>query len=308
MKKNIAILLFMLMALIFCGCLSSPLSVPEPNDEIDIAIADKKTKIDFIGFKADINLLSISTPVEYNSHRFTNPLLRVKSTNLSNFDVWRIFQTDTALKNFGETLQTKNIAENKSNEYFGNYSTQDLEEYKTNNRYVSFVEVNKNSLQWYGVDKKFSHLFWGSLLLAEGLAFSPYWVLPNDEEKTDWQESMQGVSLALGIPLCAGGIAFYATAQKPTTSFTYAGSFDILIYDTKTKKIIHRETVEVRPPIYEFKGLYENEFYRNSTFDDSDGYFSDTDTKYIAEFFASIVKNQILKKYKELSDDLNSQE
>lgn len=114
--------------------------------------------MDFIGFKID---LSTSSNSRISSDGWGNKV----DTIMSEFDQAKAVTTITGLRQLGSELEQSKIANNKSDAYFGIYSLQELELYKTNSRYVTFVEVAKNKLNYNSNEKT------GTVLASVGAGF-----------------------------------------------------------------------------------------------------------------------------------------
>lgn len=111
-------------AVLFSACMS-PIKVDETVEMMDVEGSSEIPDMEFIGFKADANMLGSST-----------------------FSYWQSMKKSTGIRNLGSKLQVAGIAVDESYSYFGIYSFQELEVYKNKKRYITFVEISDYSLTY----------------------------------------------------------------------------------------------------------------------------------------------------------------
>ena len=146
------------------GCVTPIKSVKsvQPYDlppQINSAI-----KMDFIGYKIDTTILSTSATSK------SSPTTWAIETVMSEFDQAKAIAQIESLKKLGYILENSGIAEDKSSSYFGIYSLQEMELYKSKHPYVTFVEVAQSKLL-YEENKRVKSAF-GAIagsLIAVGL-------------------------------------------------------------------------------------------------------------------------------------------
>lgn len=274
--------------LVILSCQTVPLETPEIDDYTP-ETASTTPLMEFIGFKASADTLSTSTVVVDNSSM--RNLTRYTSTNISNYDSFKLFKSDSILGNLGTTLERKNIATDKSFAYFGIYSLQELELYKSKTRYVTFVQVNKSNLSWMGKDNRATIGSVGGTFLGCGVLFNIIGAaMPSSEKdaygnETDYSSGKTAVEV-VGVCMDIPGIIMLMVAanKKVQTEFTYEGNFDVFIYDTQNKEVLRREEVLIPSQTRKFNGFY-----------------TDSDKQKVAKYYGQLVSNELLKKYEELN-------
>lgn len=234
--------------------------------------------MEFIGFKADANNLSTGNG---ESVKFIGTWSTETQYFPSDFELWKTYKTDSSLKNLGNLLEKLNVAYDKSFSYFGIYSLQELELYKSDKRFVTFVEVNKNRLSGTITD---NCLLAGSVLYGTGIGLissGTAFIISDPNNNMNLQESGE-VALGLGLGLGLVGGMLLAVPAKTTLNFS--GEYQIYVYDTRDKKIICKESVVVS----------EEDTYSGSFFNDS------TNRYEVYNYYGTIVNNAILQKYAEI--------
>lgn len=263
----------------FLSC-ATAISVGKTIPKYEIAASYENPKMDFIGFKIDNNILSTSSNTKV-SPGFWSPNV---DTVTSEFDQAKAIVNTKSLRHLGYNLETSGIANNKADSYFGIYSLQEMELYKSDSRYATFVEVVENKLDYK--DNKGASVIMGALgggFVAGGL---PIFILgesyKNDKYAQDLAESysvLGGICTAVGIP-------FIIAALIPTkTKINFTGMYNIYLYDTQTKSLIRKEVVSVNCS-ENFKGSY--------TYDDSS-------KEIVRDYISQNVYNSLLQKYDELN-------
>lgn len=248
MKKKIYFLA--ILSILLCACQSVPLQISEPK-EYEPTISQSKPVMEFIGYKIVENDFSVNDA-----------------------DTWKLFKTSLTLKNLGKTLEKNNIALDTSYSYLGIFSLQELELYKSKTRYITFIQVNSDTIYLSSTeDNRALCGLLGFCILGAGIS-------GNLTSEKDTQVA--------GIILDIASLPFFLNAlniSKVRTELSYEGNFDIFIYDTLTKEIVARKTAIIYDEFHEFKGSYTG---------------SEKDKKSIGNYYARIIANELLKKYEEL--------
>lgn len=142
------LLLLFVCSILICGILTScttpPIKEIPEFEEQRVTPQLEKSGLEFIGFKMDTRNL------------IYDQLTIAKS----------IAATD-GFKKLGYNLEQNNFGIDKSNEYFGLYETQDFQRYKNTERFITFVEVEDNTISYK--DNAVSRTVWR---IASGLTFS----------------------------------------------------------------------------------------------------------------------------------------
>jgi len=209
------------------------------------------TEMEFIGFKATVDTLR------------------------DDYDMWQNFKKDTVIARFGTVLQDKGIAYDQSFAYFGIYSLQEIAMYNSKQRYVTFVEAEKNSFT-YSSNIKSKRVMGGigGGLFGAGLVV----ILTNG--------ATQGASLVPGAVVSLGSLGLLIPALIPAkTTIRFNGAYSIYVYDTEKKEIIYRDTINVGPLVDIYSGSYDD---------------SDTNKTQVLNYYSTLVFNEILKKYNEI--------
>ena len=279
MRKNILLISFFVVSVLFFSCAttmkfdkSASISVPDGfsmNSEPDL---------EFIGFKADANSLSTGNG---EIVKVTGTWTTETNHFPSDFELFKTYKTDTSLKNLGSLLEKSNVAYDKSFSYFGIYSLQELELYKGNKRFVTFVEVNKNHL---GGTIRDDCLWPGAILTGAGVGLmipGAIWAAADSENELGLGNSGKA---CLGIGIGSGLIGSILLAMPSKTTLRFIGEYQIYVYDTSEKKIVYKESVVVS---------------ETDTF--SGSFFNETTNKFeVYNYYGTIVNNEILKKYAEV--------
>lgn len=276
MKKiNLAILLGLTL-LILNSC-ATAITVGKDVEPYQMTTVYDKPKIDFIGYKVDTSILSTASSSKVVSGR---PI-----SVMSEFDQAKAISTTTSLRQLGNTLEVNGVATNKSDSYFGIYSLQELELYKTNNRYVTFIEIAKNKLDCFNNTEGLSTLGGmgaGSILGGFGL------FAMGKSGYTEASNFYKGFGIGTII---IGGIFSLFALTPSKTRVEFEGLYNIYIYDTKTKSLIRKEVVTVNCT-EEFTGSYD---------------YDDRSKEIVREYISQNISNSLLKKYDEINKWLNNQ-
>ena len=253
MKKNILFIALIGVLSLFVSCATTlnfnkTTSISVPND----FSKNQEPNLEFIGFKADANNLSTGNG---ESVKVTGTWTTETNYFPSDFDLFKTYKTDTSLKNLGNLLEKSNVAYDKSFSYFGIYSLQELELYKGNKRFVTFVEVNKNHL---GGTIKDSCLWPGALLTGAGLGLmipGVIWTAADSDNELGLGNTGKA---CLGIGIGSGVLGGILLAMPAKTTLRFSGEYQIYVYDTRDKKIVYKESVVVSETDT-FSGSFFNE-------------------------------------------------
>jgi len=258
MKQKIAlvVVIVLIFNIILTSCSSGPIQLDE-SVKVQESMHGLTPSMEFIGFKGTPDILG------------------------SDYDMWQKFKKDTAIAKFGDVLESKGVAYNKSFAYFGIYSLQELAAYTSQKRYVTFIETEKNHFTYRSDSERMNKWFMpvfasvGGLLATGGLVStialsgeleSPYNLIP-----------------LLGVVLGAPTLIFGFTLGKEAyTIINFSGAYTVYVYDSLTKEIIYKNTVIVGPLENKFKGDYND---------------SDTDKNAVLNYYATTTFNSIIKEY-----------
>jgi hypothetical protein len=199
----------------------------------------------------------------------------------NDYNMWQNFKKDTVLARLGTVLQEEGIAYDQSFAYFGIYSLQEIATYKSKQRFVTFIETEKNNFTYVYNNK--SQQTWGGV--AGGLIGGSIPLLflgglwSGDEAVAD----LAAVYRNMGIGFSVAGVFCLIPALIPAkTTITFNGVYSIYVYDTINKEIIYKDTVNVGPMVDKYNGSYEHEY---------------TDKNAIWAYYSTLAYNEIINKY-----------
>ncbi len=277
------LLLLFVCSILICGILTScttpPIKEIPEFEEQRVTPQLEKSGLEFIGFKTDTRNL------------IYDQLAIAKATSSSG-----------AFKKLGYNLEKNNFAIDKSNEYFGVYDSQEFQTYKNTERFITFVEIEDNSIK-YEISGKLRTL-WGTL---SGLGLStgiPFLIggaagQPKEEDyqigygsnstlNTAAYAAQKGIAdmyVTTGIITSLIGAGFLIPALKtPKTTATFNGTYSIYVYDMETQSVVRRDSIPFKKEA-EFKGSYD----ANQESQDK-----------VMEYYSKIIANEILQKYEEI--------
>ena len=284
MKKVFRLFFYQLLLTVVLASCATSITVAKQVDSYEIeSVNTGKPIMEFIGYKGDSNILSTTSETK---NSFGKVL-----TVMSPFDQWKAINQTDALRNMGTTLQNKNIAIDKSFAYFGIYSLQELELYKSQSRYVTFIEVaknqytindNGNSKNWFGA--------FGGASLGSGLLFNILGAAIPEKENHGYYTSdnsilksyYQGYGIGLDV---AGLILLLPAISKSKTTSKFEGVYNVYVYDTQLKEIIYKDSVSISSSD-SFEGSY---------------FYDDASKRIVHEYYGKIISNALLKKYDEIN-------
>ncbi len=257
----------MLISLLMASC-ATAITTAKNVPEYRLGSINDKPLIDFIGFKIDTNILSTANT----------------ATSVSEYDQAKLISQTQSLRQLGYNLETHRIANNKSDAYFGIYSLQEMELYKSDSRFVSFVEVSQTKLTYTDNAAKRSTqsgigigcLAGGGTFLVSGLAFSN---LKGLEGMASAYKGVGGVTCLIGLPFIIAGML----PTKTTISFT--GTYNAYLYDTQTKSLIRKDPITVFVN-EEFEGSYS---------------YDEASKEIVRNYISKHIYNEMLKEYEMLN-------
>jgi hypothetical protein len=221
--------------------------------------------------------------MEFIGFKGTKEMLR------TDYTMWQNFERDTVLARLGNALQDRGIAYDQSFAYSGTYSLQEIAAYKSKQRFVTFVEAEKNnfaysysnvSKQVTGYDGGISFGAIALPFLIVGGATSSY--ADGDKDMVDMGRGFVGAGVVLS--LISVPLIIYALTPAKTT-ITFHGIYSIYVYDTENEEIIYKDTVNVGPLMDKYKGSYEN---------------PDTNKNAVWDYYSTLAFNEITRKYSEI--------
>lgn len=289
MKKIFRIFLIIMILVVSLSSCATSITVAKQVDSYKIeSVRSDKPIMEFIGYKGDSNILSTTAETK---NSFGKVL-----TVMSPFDQWKAITQTDSLRNMGITLQDKNIAIDKAFAYFGIYSLQELELYKSQARYVTFIEVAKNqyTINDNGINKNLWGLY-GATFLGSGLAFNLLGAIIPEKEKVGYytrdnsgiKSLCQGFGIGFDI---AGVICLIPAISKSKTESTFEGLYNVYVYDTQSKEIIFKDSVSINSSDV-FDGSY---------------FYDEASKKIVNEYYGKIISNALLRKYDEINKFLLS--
>lgn len=277
--KRFEYLSFILLPLLLTSC-ATAITVGKDITAYEVRSKFENPKMDFIGFKIDTNILSTTSSSKISTGVWT----RNVDTVMSEFDQAKAIANTKSLRQLGYNLEKNGIAYNKSDSYFGIYSLQEMELYKSNSKYVTFVEVAESKLNYN--DNKSTKNILGGLgggflggglpLLIVGAAYS------GDKYVSDLANAYKVMG---GIFSVSGAVLTIGALTPTKTDIKFSGLYNIYLYDTETKALIRKESVSVNCSDT-FKGSY--------TYDDSS-------KEIVQDYISKNIYNELLKKYDELN-------
>lgn len=277
-----------LISIIFlASCVSTPvteLGTPIPVKEVYEQNAADTCNMEFIGFKPEITLLSVTSEVSQNDSYLAELLggdINASVTYLSDYNYWERVRDTSVIQDFPKTLSQLNYADDKTQLYFGDFTPQDLAVYNGSKRYVVFVSVGNTRFTYHDSSKTLKS--WGSagVILTVGCIAGCISMIDDYPPNTIGKQLEATVSVAgLGVGL----LCFIPQLLTPKTKFAFKGNYAICVYDTQEKCLVAKEPMNVE---------WTDE-WRGSIESDS------TDMSIINEYCAMKVQNALLEGFKKL--------
>ena len=292
-KIFIPFLLSLLMSLALISCASTPIKDAAAPEEYKITLPSKSEKsenpqFDFIGFKSNINLLSVAGSASVKDSLILDMLggtVEHDEHYTSGYEYWRGFRDQNPIKRFPYALEENGIAKDESALYFGDFTPQDLAFYKGNHRYVTFVDVIEAHMGWMDtarIQKGFSTA--GTVLAVGGLA-GFLTILDIGADFQNLSKSEIAGYVASGAGLVLGLLCYTPSFAKPKTGFLVRAKYAICIYDTQEKKLVERKIVNFEQEDT-FAGSYESD---------------NTDKEMIYNYYSQCLANHMLKEYEKIT-------
>lgn len=239
--------------LVSTSCASTPIRELPPQQAYRIPAPEESgaaalQQMEFIGFKANTTLLSVAASSSGKDPFLLNMLggsNHGEPSYTSGYEYWRDVRDSAPMLRFPQLLAEGNIAADESALYFGDFSPQDLAVYRSERRYVTFVDVMETQLSWK--DSGSSQKAWASTggaftlggaagflaMLADGFDFN-----------TITTPDVVGLSLSAASVL-VGQLCLIPSFRKPKSTFVFSGRYAICVYDTQQQKLVTRKIVDV---------------------------------------------------------------
>ena len=243
--KNLKCLPIVLITGLLFSC-ASAVQLEKTEKKYSSNAFSSESQIAFIGFKADNTLLART---DYGS--------------------WKNFANLDPVRQLGSELQGNNIADDQSHAYFGLYSLQEIKEFKTDKRYITFVEVSNHSITYS--DKKPGNmvgLTLGSIAVGAGSGLAFYY------PKT-------------AIPLVLGGsaVSLLSCIGKGKCTLHAVGEYNIYLYDRENQRIVTRVTADVD---------------QTDVVPGNWAVTDDAGREKVLNYYGRVIANEILKKYDDI--------
>ncbi len=289
-KKKFETVVFLLFSLvILSSCATAITRAGAVYDYQMQTTSPDAVQMEFIGYKADTTLLSTTPEIITNRGK--------TYTIMSPFDQWKTILDTPSLRRIGSTLQEKNIANDQSYAYFGIYSLQELELYKSRTRYITFIEVvkNKYTVKDNGLNKNLYGGI-GATFLGCGLLYNIIGaaIPKTTTDSYGYKEDNSGAKTAFqvgGVAMDITGLGFLIAAGSEAKSIiNFDGAYNIYIYDTEMKEVVYKDAVTL-----------------NSTDTFAGSYFLyDSSKNVVNDYYGKLICNAILKKYDAVNSWLKS--
>ena len=289
----ITLLSALLISLTFISCASTPIKEAAAPEEYKITLPAKSENVeglqfDFIGFKSNINLLSVAESASVKESVILDMLggdIVHDEHYTSGYEYWRGFRDEIPIKHFPYALEENGIAEDASALYFGDFTPQDLAVYKGNHRYVTFVDIIESHMGWMDtarIQKSFSTV--GTVLAVGGIAGFLTLLDTGGDFSTLSKSEIAGYA-ASGAGVVLGLLCFTPSLAKPKTAFVVRTKYAICIYDTEEKKLVERKLIDFEQEDT-FIGSYES---------------NNTEKEMIYNYYSQCLANHMLKEYEKIS-------
>jgi hypothetical protein len=253
------ITLLCLLILTITSCISTPVAqigdfteasqieeaIPLPQKNSGIQNQDTPSNIEFIGFKPNLTLLAVSSEISKNDSFLAEFLGGSENTNISYFsdyNYWERIRDTKIISSFSQTLSEYNLAEDKTELYFGDYTPQDLAVYKGDKRYVAFVDVQETRFNYHDTAKTLKTWTGAGNALLIGGAMGSLSLLDNFPPAN--REETVGAILS-GAGLLAGLLCHIADFCTPKTTFMFSGRYAVCLYDTQEHCLVLKQPVSV---------------------------------------------------------------
>ena len=272
MKKLTPIIFIVALAAALSSC-ATAISVGKVQ-EYKLTVTNPEPVMDFIGYKIDTSLVPTVSDSSVEGDEWTANINTVMV--MPTVDQAKAVTITKGLGNLGQNLESVKLANNKAHSFLGNFSLQELELYKSDSRYVTFVEVAKNDFKYY--DNKAVKTTFGitGFTFAGISTISTVLSLPTEEE------AIIIPSILFGLP----SIPFLISAFRPSkTKVSFDGAYNVYVYDTQAKSLIAKDTVSLT---------------WNKTFEGSYTYNEESKDA-LENYVGQEIYNVLVKKYDELN-------
>lgn len=178
------ILLALGAAFLFASC-QTEMKVEDPVESYGFEESSKMLDMEFIGFKSGDGQWDDDSRVHWGQMKTTPPI-----------------------RNFGAELQNGGIAIDKSDVYVGVYSFEELQKYKSKNRYITYVEI------------------------------------PDFQLKISDTGANKDAAFAFACLIFLSPLALIGAGPTKTTMY-FKSSANIYVYDTQTLELVYKKSVFV---------------------------------------------------------------
>lgn len=292
MKKLTPIIFIVALAAALSSC-ATAISVGKVQ-EYNLTVTNPEPVMDFIGYKIDTSLVPTVSDSSVEGDEWTANTNTVMV--MPTVDQAQAVTITKGLGNLGQNLESVKLANNKAHSFLGNFSLQELELYKGDSRYVTFVEVAKNDFKYH--DNRVTKLPFGLSgigLAATSVGFLGGAILAADMQSDPYMREMHGyyhyydemVAFSVLSALSAGGaVPFLIAAFKPSkTKVSFDGAYNVYVYDTQAKSLIAKDTVSLT-----WKKTFEGSYTYNKESKEA-----------LENYVAQEIYNALVKKYDELN-------
>lgn len=249
--------LFGLAAAMVLGALTScatEVKIENNVDPVALAPADTELSVDFLGFNATAETM----PGKYTSYQGS------RRVEMNKVDNWKEFYDGTSLNHLGKELEEAGLCKDCSEKYFGDFSTEDLANYKSKNgsRFVTFINVNDFSSTYTEKDGNARNMItYGTSSLALGLTLNGMGLMTSIFSDDPFFDSFTRMGkicngVGVGFDLAGIGLIVWGATRPVETTFYYTNEFQICTYDTKTKTFVDKRIVKIDNRTDTFKGSY----------------------------------------------------
>lgn len=272
MKKLTPIIFIVALAAALSSC-ATAISVGKVQ-EYKLTVTNPEPVMDFIGYKIDTSLVPTVSDSSAEGDEWTANTNTVMV--MPTVDQAQAVTITKGLGNLGQNLESVKLANNKAHSFLGNFSLQELELYKGDSRYVTFVEVAKNDFKYYDNKAVKTTLGITGFGLAGSTTISTLTLLFLDLPE------LILFPLVVGVP----SVPLLISAFKPSkTKVSFDGAYNVYVYDTQAKSLIAKDTVSLTWD-KTFKGSYT---------------YNEESKDALEDYVGQEIYNVLVKKYDELN-------
>ncbi|MCH5295277.1 MAG: hypothetical protein J1F14_05195 [Treponema sp.] len=291
MKKLTPIIFIVALAGALSSC-ATAISVGKVQ-EYKLTVTNPEPVMDFIGYKIDTSLVPTVSDSSAEGDEWTANTNTVMV--MPTVDQAQAVTITKGLGNLGQNLESVKLANNKTHSFLGNFSLQELELYKGDSRYVTFVEVAKNDFKYR--DNGATKLPFG--LSGAGLAATSVGFLGGAISAAGQESSYSSggylyvyydnrkIAFSILSALSAGGaVPFLIAAFKSSkTKVSFDGAYNVYVYDTQAKSLIAKDTVSLT-----WKKTFKGSYMYDKESKDA-----------LEDYVGQEIYNVLVKKYDELN-------